>query len=67
VSLLWHKLIASPETQPCSESTSAQQGWRQVVDALCNVVSAAPAKAATAVVLQAEKELQPWIAKDDDL
>jgi GIGANTEA protein len=30
VSLLWHKLIASPETQPCSESTSAQQGWRQV-------------------------------------
>ena len=31
VSLLWHKLIASPETQPCAESTSAQQGWRQVV------------------------------------
>jgi len=30
VSLLWHKLIASPETQPCAESTSAQQGWRQV-------------------------------------
>lgn len=46
---------------------AAQQGWRQVVDALCNVVSASPAKAATAVVLQAEKELQPWIAKDDDL
>ncbi|XP_049399529.1 protein GIGANTEA-like isoform X1 [Solanum stenotomum] len=67
VSLLWHKLIASPETQPIAESTSAQQGWRQVVDALCNVVSAAPGKAATAIVLQAERELQPWIAKDDDL
>ncbi|CAJ1976898.1 unnamed protein product [Sphenostylis stenocarpa] len=67
VSLLWHKLIASPETQPCAESTSAQQGWRQVVDALCNVVTASPTKAATAVVLQAERELQPWIAKDDDL
>lgn len=67
VSLLWHKLIASPETQPIAESTSAQQGWRQVVAALCNVVSASPAKAATAVVLQAERELQPWIAKDDDL
>ncbi|KAG5525328.1 hypothetical protein RHGRI_031868 [Rhododendron griersonianum] len=67
VSLLWYKLIASPETQPSAESTSsAQQGWRQVVDALCNVVSASPAKAATAVVLQAERELQPWIAKDDD-
>ncbi|XP_071693334.1 protein GIGANTEA-like [Rutidosis leptorrhynchoides] len=67
VSLLWHKLIASPETQLSAESTSAQQGWRQVVDALCNVVSASPAKAATAVVLQAERELQPWIAKDDEL
>lgn len=67
VSLLWYKLIASPETQPSAESSSsAQQGWRQVVDALCNVVSASPAKAATAVVLQAERELQPWIAKDDD-
>jgi GIGANTEA protein len=66
VSLLWHKLIAAPETQPIAESTSAQQGWRQVVDAICNVVSASPAKATTAVVLQAERELQPWIAKDDD-
>lgn len=66
VSLLWHKLIASPEIQPTAESTSAQQGWRQVVDALCNVVSATPAKAAAAVVLQAERELQPWIAKDDE-
>nr|BAW15106.1 gigantea [Gypsophila paniculata] len=66
VSLLWQKLIASPEMEPSEESTSAQQGWRQVVDALCNVVSASPAKAAAAVVLQAEKELQPWIAKDDD-
>ncbi|KAK7270986.1 hypothetical protein RJT34_26545 [Clitoria ternatea] len=66
VSLLWQKLIASPETQPCAESTSAQQGWRQVIDALCKVVSASPTKAAMAVVLQAEKELQPWIAKDED-
>lgn len=31
VSLLWHKLIAAPETQPSAESTSAQQGWRQVI------------------------------------
>jgi len=30
VSLLWHKLIAAPEIQPTAESTSAQQGWRQV-------------------------------------
>ncbi|GFQ06800.1 protein gigantea [Phtheirospermum japonicum] len=67
VSFLWHKLIISPETQPSAESTSAQQGWRQVVAALCNVVSASPAKAATAVILQAERELKPWIAKDDDL
>ncbi|KAG8633353.1 hypothetical protein MANES_18G095000v8 [Manihot esculenta] len=66
VSLLWHKMIAAPETQPSAVSTSAQQGWRQVVDALCNVVSASPTKAATAIVLQAERELQPWIAKDDD-
>ncbi|XP_022976905.1 protein GIGANTEA-like isoform X3 [Cucurbita maxima] len=66
ISLLWHKLITAPETQPSVESTSAQQGWRQVVDALCNVVSASPAKAATAIVLQAERQLQPWIAKDDD-
>ncbi|RWR77531.1 protein GIGANTEA [Cinnamomum micranthum f. kanehirae] len=66
VSLLWHKLIAAPETQMSEESTSAQQGWRQVVDALCNVVFASPAKASTAVVLQAEKDLQPWIARDDE-
>ncbi|KAE8714284.1 Protein GIGANTEA [Hibiscus syriacus] len=66
VSLLWHKLIAAPETQITAESTSAQQGWRQVVDALCNVVSASPAKVATAIVLQADRELQPWIAKNDD-
>uniref|UniRef100_A0A2N9IMB3 GIGANTEA n=1 Tax=Fagus sylvatica TaxID=28930 RepID=A0A2N9IMB3_FAGSY len=66
VSLLWHKLIAAPETQPSAESTSAQQGWRQVVDALCNVVSVSPTKAATAIILEADRELQPWIAKDDD-
>ncbi|KAK1441646.1 hypothetical protein QVD17_07701 [Tagetes erecta] len=67
VSLLWHKMIASPEMQLTAESTSAQQGWRQVVDALGNVVSASPTIAATAIVHQAEKELQPWIAKNDDL
>ncbi|PKA64503.1 Protein GIGANTEA [Apostasia shenzhenica] len=66
VSLLWHKLIAAPETQMTAESTSAQQGWRQVVDALCDIVSASPTKASTAIVLQAERDLQPWIAKDDE-
>ena len=30
VSLLWYKLISAPETKPSAESTSAQQGWRQV-------------------------------------
>ncbi|KAF3326939.1 Protein GIGANTEA [Carex littledalei] len=66
VSLLWHKLIAAPETKMCAESTSAHQGWRKVVDAICDVVSASPAKASTAIVLQAEKDLQPWIARDDE-
>ncbi|KAG1330074.1 protein GIGANTEA [Cocos nucifera] len=66
VSLLWQKLIAAPETQMTAESTSAHQGWRQVVDALCDVVSASPTKASTAIVLQAEKDLQPWIARDDE-
>nr|AMR58260.1 gigantea [Oncidium hybrid cultivar] len=66
VSLLWHKLISAPETKMSAESTSAQQGWRQVVDALCEVVSASPAKASTAIVLQAERDLQPWIARDDE-
>ncbi|WVZ72578.1 hypothetical protein U9M48_021013 [Paspalum notatum var. saurae] len=66
VSLLWQKLIASPEMQMSAESTSAHQGWRKVVDALCDVVSASPAKASTAIVLQADKDLQPWIARDDE-
>ncbi|XP_009408935.2 protein GIGANTEA [Musa acuminata AAA Group] len=66
VSLLWHKLIAAPETKMSAESTSAHQGWRQVVDAICNVVPASPTKASTAIVLQAEKDLQPWIARDDE-
>ncbi|KAI3981549.1 hypothetical protein MKX01_007469 [Papaver californicum] len=66
VSLLWHKLIATPETQLSEESTSAQQGWRQVVDAMCNVVSASPTKASAAIVLQADKDLHPWIARDDE-
>ncbi|PHU20148.1 Protein GIGANTEA [Capsicum chinense] len=38
VSLLWHKLIASPETQPTAESTSAQQGWRQVSTTLLHAI-----------------------------
>lgn len=54
VSLLWHKMIASPETQLNAVSTSAQQGWRQVVDALCNVVLASPTTAATAIVLEVQ-------------
>uniref|UniRef100_A0A0E0BY91 Gigantea n=1 Tax=Oryza meridionalis TaxID=40149 RepID=A0A0E0BY91_9ORYZ len=66
VSLLWQKLIASPEMQMSAESTSAHQGWRKVVDALCDVVSASPTKASAAIVLQAEKDLQPWIARDDE-
>ncbi|WOL09176.1 hypothetical protein Cni_G17929 [Canna indica] len=66
VSLLWHKLIAAPETKMSAESTSAHQGWRQVVDAICNVVSASPTKASTAIVLQAEKDLRSWIARDDE-
>nr|BAD97869.1 GI homologue [Lemna gibba] len=66
VSLLWRRLIAAPETQMSPEGTSAQQGWRQVVDAMCNVVAASPTKASTAIVLQAEKDLQPWIARDDE-
>nr|UKG18723.1 GIGANTEA-like protein [Oncidium hybrid cultivar] len=66
VSLLWHKLISAPETKMSAESTSAQQGWRQVVDALCDVVSASPTKASAAIVLQAERDLQPWIARDDE-
>ncbi|XP_031488112.1 protein GIGANTEA isoform X1 [Nymphaea colorata] len=66
VSLLWHKLIGAPEMQMSVEGTSAQQGWRQVVDALCNVVLASPTKASTAIVLQADRDLQPWIARDDE-
>ncbi|XP_059630452.1 protein GIGANTEA isoform X2 [Cornus florida] len=31
VSLLWYKLIVTPDTQPIAESTSAQQGWRQQI------------------------------------
>lgn len=37
VSLLWHKLIAAPETKPTAESTSAQQGWRQVTNMLLHI------------------------------
>ncbi|CAN6455939.1 unnamed protein product [Victoria cruziana] len=66
VSLLWHKLIDAPEMKMNVEGTSSLQGWRQVVDALCNVVLASPVKASTAIVLQADMDLQPWIAKDDE-
>ncbi|KAL1561502.1 protein GIGANTEA-like isoform X2 [Salvia divinorum] len=66
VSLLWHSLIVSPEIQPRAESSSSQQGWRKVVDALCNVVSASPAKAAIAVVVQASSELRPWAVEHED-
>ena len=37
VSLLWQKLIASPEMQMSAESTSAHQGWRKVY--LCVLIS----------------------------
>jgi GIGANTEA len=37
VSLLWQKLIASPEMQMSAESTSAHQGWRKVC--LCVLIS----------------------------
>lgn len=37
----------------------------QVVDALSNVVSASPGKAAAAIVLQADSELKPWTVNDD--
>eukprot|EP00252_Welwitschia_mirabilis_P005526 TRINITY_DN1599_c0_g1_i14.p1 TRINITY_DN1599_c0_g1~~TRINITY_DN1599_c0_g1_i14.p1 ORF type:complete len:973 (+),score=195.39 TRINITY_DN1599_c0_g1_i14:514-3432(+) len=52
VPLLWQRLVTAPDMQMTAESTSAEQGWRQVVKALCDVVSASPAEAATAVVLQ---------------
>lgn len=67
VSLLWRVLVASSEVETRGEGSSSQQGWRKVVDALSKVISASPAKAAAAVVLQAGSEMKPWIVKDDDL
>nr|ACY30446.1 gigantea-like protein [Liriodendron tulipifera] len=64
VSLLWHKLITAPETQMSAE-VHLPTGWRQVVDALCNVVLASPTKTLTAVVLQTER-IATWIARDDE-
>ncbi|ONM29297.1 gigantea2 [Zea mays] len=61
VSLLWQKLIASPEMQMSAESTSAHQGWRKVVDALCDVVSASPTKASAAIVLQVKILLYSYV------
>lgn len=65
VPFLWQRLITAPEMQMSVESTSAKQGWRQVVDALCNIVRVSPVKAATAIVVQAERDLQPWVTRDD--
>ncbi|KAH9331279.1 hypothetical protein KI387_003387, partial [Taxus chinensis] len=36
-----------------------------VVEALCKIVLASPVKAATAIVLQAERDLCPWIGRAD--
>ncbi|XP_057862401.1 protein GIGANTEA isoform X1 [Cryptomeria japonica] len=65
VPLVWQRLVTAPEMKTSAESTSAKQGWRQVVDALCKIVLASPVKAATAIVLQAERDLRPWVARDD--
>ncbi|KAJ0699761.1 putative tetratricopeptide-like helical domain superfamily [Helianthus annuus] len=55
VSLLWHKLTASPHKKVRAESISTQQGLRNVVDVLCNVVSTSPTMVATAVVILTER------------
>lgn len=65
VPLLWQRLIMTPELPTGGESTSAKRGWRQAVEALCNVVLVYPGKAASAIVLQAERDLQPWVGNED--
>ncbi|MCO5608286.1 hypothetical protein L7F22_062492 [Adiantum nelumboides] len=65
VPLLCKRLMTAPEVSTNGEGTSAKRGWRQVVEALCNIVSIYPEKAATAIMFQVEKDIQPWIANDD--
>eukprot|EP00250_Pteridium_aquilinum_P013017 c21079_g1_i1 orf=657-4169(-) len=65
VPLLCKRLLTAPEVPTNGEGTSAKRGWRQVVEALCNIVSVYPEKAAAAIMFQVEKDLQPWVCKDD--
>ncbi|KAI5055707.1 hypothetical protein GOP47_0029228 [Adiantum capillus-veneris] len=65
VPLLCKRLVTAPEVPTNGEGTSAKRGWRQVVDALCNIVSVYPEKAAAAIMFQVEKDLQPWVSSDD--
>lgn len=65
VPLLCKRLITLPEIPTNGEGTSAKRGWRQVVEALCNIVSVYPDKAAAAIMFQVEKDLQPWACNDD--
>ncbi|EFJ38770.1 hypothetical protein SELMODRAFT_140066 [Selaginella moellendorffii] len=64
VPLLWQRLMSAEELPTSKEGTSAKQGWRQVVDAVCNVVLTYPEKATSVVLLQAERGIQPWIIGD---
>lgn len=64
VPLLCKRLIMAPEVPTNGEGTSAKRGWRQVVEALCNIVSVYPEKAAAAIMFQVEKDLQPWACED---
>lgn len=54
VSLLWNVLIVSSEIETRGEGSSSRQGWRKVLDSLSKLVSASPAKAAAAIVLQVQ-------------
>ncbi|KAJ7544714.1 hypothetical protein O6H91_09G090500 [Diphasiastrum complanatum] len=64
VPLLWQRLMISAEIPISCEGTSAKQGWRQVVEALCYMVMAFPMTVTPAVISQAERGLQPWNGKD---
>ncbi|KAH7297848.1 hypothetical protein KP509_25G015300 [Ceratopteris richardii] len=61
VPLLCKGLLTEPEVPTNGEGTSAKKGWRQVVEALCNIVSVYPEKAAAAIMFQVKKDLQPWV------
>ncbi|KAG6542250.1 hypothetical protein Mapa_016378 [Marchantia paleacea] len=63
--LLCQRLILAPDIPNAIEGTSAERGWGQVVEALCNISAAFPGKVARFVVSQAEAELRPWTIKDD--